>query len=92
MYTVIYMHLDIFFILKWLSQYLSNSAEHYKYAFKKLLQYIWLIINFKIMYELSESQDLLKYFNFNYVSDKLNRKFILNYVYLLKKEFVSWIN
>jgi len=37
MYTAIYMHLDIFFILKWLSQYLSNSVEHYKYAFKKLL-------------------------------------------------------
>jgi len=37
MYTVIYMHLDIFFILKWLSQYLSDLAEHYKYAFKRLL-------------------------------------------------------
>ncbi len=40
MYTAIYTHLDIFFILKQLSQYLSDSAEHYKYTLKKLLQYI----------------------------------------------------
>jgi len=40
------------------------------------------------MYKLSESQDLLKYFNSDYVSDKLNRRFILNYVFLLKKESV----
>jgi len=44
------------------------------------------------MYKLNKSQDLLKYFNFNYVSDKLDRKFILNYVYLFKKEFVLWVS
>ncbi len=38
------------------------------------------------MYELSKSQDLLKYSDFNYVSDKLNRRFILDYVFLLKEE------
>ena len=41
------------------------------------------------MYEFSESQDLLKYSDSNYASDKLDRKFILNYVYLLKRESVS---
>jgi len=40
------------------------------------------------MYELSESQDLLKYFNSDYVLNKLNRKSILNYVFLLKEESV----
>ncbi len=44
------------------------------------------------MYELSESQDLFKYFDSDYVSDKLDRRFILNYVYLLKKESVSWVS
>ncbi len=34
------MYLDIFFILKELSQYLNDSAKHYEYAFKRLLQYI----------------------------------------------------
>jgi len=41
------------------------------------------------MYKLNKSQDLLEYFNSDYVSDKLNRRFILNYVFLLKKEFMS---
>ncbi len=44
------------------------------------------------MYEFSESQDLLKYSDSNYASDKLDRKFILNYVYLLKRESVSWVS
>ncbi len=40
MYTSIHIHLDIFFILKWLNQYLSDFTEHYEYAFKRLLQYV----------------------------------------------------
>ncbi len=44
------------------------------------------------MYKLNKSQDLLKYSDSDYVSDKLNRKFILNYVYLLKKESMSWVS
>ena len=92
MYAAIYMHLNIFFILKWLSQYLSDLAEHHKYVFKKLLQYVQLIINLKIMYELNESQDLLKYFDSDYASDKLDKRSILNYVFLFKKESVSWIS
>jgi len=92
MYVAIYMYLDIFFILKQLSQYLSDYAEHYEYMLKRLLQYVWLIINLKIMYELSESQDLLKYFNSDYASDKLDRIFILDYVFLFKRESVSWIS
>jgi len=40
------------------------------------------------MYELSESQDLLKYFNSDYASNKLDRRSILNYVFLFKKEFM----
>jgi len=41
------------------------------------------------MYKLSKSQDLLKYSDSDYVLDKLDRRFILDYVYLLKKEFMS---
>ena len=44
------------------------------------------------MYELNESQDLLKYFDSDYASDKLDKRSILNYVYLLKKESVSWVS
>ncbi len=40
------------------------------------------------MYKLNESQDLFKYSDSDYILDKLNRKFILNYIYLLKRESV----
>ncbi len=43
------------------------------------------------MYKLNKSQDLLKYSDSDYVSDKLNRRFILDYVYLFKRESVSWV-
>ena len=44
------------------------------------------------MYELNESQDLLKYSNSDYASDKLDRRFILNYVYLFKRESILWVS
>ncbi len=44
------------------------------------------------MYKLNESQDLLKYSDSDYASDKLNRRFILNYVFLFKKEFMLWVS
>ncbi len=40
------------------------------------------------MYKLNKSQDLLKYFNSDYTLNKLDRRFILDYVYLFKEEFV----
>jgi len=88
MYVTIHTWLDIIFILNWLSQYLSNSTEHYEHAFKKLLQYIKSIINFNIMYSFSESQVILKYFNFNYASDKQNWKSILKCVYMFKDKLM----
>ncbi len=55
MYAAIHMHSDIFFVLKQLSQYLSDSAEHHEHVLKRLLWYVQSIINLEIMYELSES-------------------------------------
>jgi len=72
MYTAIHIQLNIIFILNQLSQYLSNSAEHYEYTFKKLLQYIKSIINLNIMYSFNESQVMLKYSDFNYALNKQN--------------------
>ncbi len=40
------------------------------------------------MYSLSESQAMLKYFNFNYASDKQNQKLILKYIYMFKDKSV----
>jgi len=89
MYAAIHTHPDISFALGQLSQYLSDSAEHHGHALKGLLQYVWSTINLEIMYELSESQDLLEYSDSDYASDKLDRRSILGHVFLLEREPVS---
>ena len=83
---------DIFFALDWLSQYFSDFAEHYKYTLKKLLQYICSTVNLEIMYRLSESQNLIEYFDSNYTSDKQNQKSVLDHVYMLREESISWVS
>ena len=90
MYAAIHMHLNIFFVLNWLSQYLSNPVKHHEQALKKLLQYIWSTVNLEIMYGLSESQNLVEYSDSDYASDKLNQKSILGHVYMLGGGPVSW--
>ncbi len=72
MYTAIHTWSDIVFILNWLSQYLSDSAEHHEHTLKRLLQYIRLIINLNIIYSFNESQVMLKYSDFNYALNKQN--------------------
>ena len=90
MYTAIHTCLNIFFVLDWLSQYLSDSVKHHEQALKKLLQYIQSTVNLEIMYGLSESQNLVEYSDSDYASDKLDQKSILGHVYMLEKEQVSW--
>ena len=90
MYIVIYTHLDIVFALNWLSQYFNDSAKHHKHALKRLLQYICSTADLKIIYELSESQNLIKYSDLNYTSDKQNQKSVLDHVYMLEKELILW--
>jgi len=88
MYAAIYTQLDIIFALNQLSQYLNNSAKHHEHILKKLMQYVCFIIDLNIMYEVSESMKLVEYFDSNYVSDKLDCKSILIYIYMLDKESV----
>ena len=90
MYTAIHTHLNIFFVLDWLSQYLNDSVKHHEQALKRLLQYIQSTANLEIMYRLSESQNLVEYSDSDYASDKLNQKSILGHVYMLGEEQVSW--
>ncbi len=42
------------------------------------------------MYSFNKSQVMLKYSDFNYVSDKQNWKLILKYIYMLEDESVLW--
>ena len=59
MYVAIYRCSDITFLLEYLSQYLSNLAEHYKYALKHLLYYVQFILNLDIVYIVSGKSDLI---------------------------------
>ncbi len=92
MYVAIHTHFDITFALNQLSQYFSNSAKHHEHALKKLMWYIHFIIDLDIMYKVSESMKLVEYSDSDYVSDRLNRKSILIYIYMLDKELVFWIS
>ena len=40
------------------------------------------------MYESSESQNLIEYFNSDYASDKQNQKSVLDHVYMLEEESI----
>ena len=89
MYAVIHTCSNIFFALDWLSQYLSDSAEHHEHALKKLLQYIHSTVNLEIMYRLSGSEDLIEYSDSDYTLDKQNQKSVLDHVYMLGEGPIS---
>ncbi len=92
MYAAIHTHLNITFALNQLSQYLSDFAEHHEHALKKLMWYVRFIIDLDITYEVSESMKLVEYSDLNYVSDKLDCKLILIYIYILDEESVFWMS
>ncbi len=88
MYAAIHIRLNIIFALNQLSQYFSNSAKHHEHILKKLMQYVRFIIDLNITYKVSESMKLVKYSDSNYVSDRLDCKSILIYIYILDEESV----
>ncbi len=92
MYAAIHTRLNIIFALNQLSQYLSNFAKHYEHVLKKLMWYVHFIIDLDIMYEVSESMKLVEYSDSDYVSDRLDCKSILIYIYMLDEESVFWMS
>jgi len=88
MYVAIHTRFDITFALNQLSQYLNDFAKHHEHTLKKLMQYVCFIIDLNIMYEVSESMKLVEYFDSDYVSDRLDCKSILVYIYMLDEESV----
>ena len=92
MYAVIHIHSDISFTLDWLSQYFNDSAEHHEHALEKLLQYIYSTADLEILYESSESQNLIEYSDSDYASDKQNWKSVLDHVYMFEEESILWVS
>jgi hypothetical protein len=60
---MVYIRLDITFIFKKLSQYIKDSADFYIKAVKNLIQYIRLIIIYKIKYNKGVNPILLLHLN-----------------------------
>ncbi len=56
------------------------------------MRYVRFIINLNITYEINKSIKLIKYFNLNYVLNKLDRKLIFAYIYMLKVKVYYYIN
>ena len=52
------------------------------------MQYVHFIIDLNIMYEVSESIKLVKYFDSDYILNKLDCKLIFVYIYMLNEESV----
>ena len=88
-------------IVKWfdfyINQYLNDLAKHHESILKTLLRYVRFIIDFDIIYERFESNEnsslnLKAFSNSNYVANKLNRKSILEYVYMFVEESIAWMS
>ncbi len=54
--------------------------------------YVRFIIDLDITYEVSESMKLVEYSDSDYVSDRLDCKSILIYIYMLDEESVFWMS
>jgi len=92
MYAAIHTRPDIAFAVGRLSQYLSDPAKHHGQALKSLLKYLRSTIDKGIVYGSSGSSNLVGYSDSDYATDKLDRKSILGYVYMLGGGPISWIS
>ena len=94
MYVAMHTRSNICFALERLSQSLSDLAKHHESILKTLLRYLRSIIDLDITYEEFESSESLSFSlrafsNSNYVADRLNRKSILEYVYMIAEESIA---
>ncbi len=56
------------------------------------MRYVRFIIDLGITYGISESMKLVEYSDSDYDSDRLNRKSILAYIYMLNEGSVFWMS
>ena len=101
MYAAIHTRPDIAFTIGRLSQYLSDPAKHHGRALKGLLRYIRSTIDRGIEYKPSGSHNasgscppgqIAAYSDSDYAADRLERKSILGYVYMLGGGPISWMS
>ena len=75
-----------------LNQYLNDSITYYWHVFKSLIRYVRSIVDLSITYESNESIVLNEYFDFDYATDVIFRKSILEYVNMLVEDSIFWMS
>ena len=88
MYAAVHTRSDIAYATERLNQFLSDSAKQHDENLKHLLRYIRFTINLELMFEDNENSKVIEYFDSDYVSDKSDRKSILEYIYMLRDESI----
>ena len=95
MYATIHIRLNIFFAIERFNQYFNDFAMHHEQALKTLLRYIRFTLKFDIIFDSNNNESLnlsfqFKVFsNFDYATDKFNKKLILDYVYMFERESIA---
>jgi len=89
MYAIIYIRFDIVFAIKQLSQYFVDLTKHYNQILKVLFRYLRFIVDKELIYNNNKSLYLVTYLNSNYVANKLNRKSILDYVFIISEKLIT---
>ena len=99
MYAAIYIRSNIVFAIKRFNQYFNDSTIHHEQTLMILLRYVRFTINFDIVYKMklninensnnNRNFKFKTFLDFDYAADKLNKKSILEYVYMFVEELIT---
>ena len=91
MYIIIFIRPDIAFILRKLSQFISDPAKHHGHVLKSLFRYLKSTIKIRIRYRLGGVyKHFIVYSNTDWASDKIDRKSILGSVTMFYSGPITW--
>lgn len=89
MHLAVLIRPDLIFPIGQLSQYLSDPAEYHGQALKGLLRYLRSTADLGIVYKDSGSPNLISYSDSDYAMDKIDRKLISGFTFLLVNGLIS---
>ena len=88
---MMYTRSNIAFVLKKLTQFISDFFKRYNYKIKTLLRYLRFNFDMLIIYRKRSDEvvQLIDYSDADYASDKNNKKSTMNQVFIFKNESIS---
>ena len=92
MHIMMYMRSNIAFVLKKLTQFMSDLFKRYNYKIKALLKYLRFNLDMLIIYRKRRDEvvQLIDYSNADYVFDKSDKKSTMDQVFIFEGEPISW--